>query len=162
MAFNKILCAVDFSDCSRGALQAAVALKRQSDATLDVLFVYEVPHPIQPGLMVWMPEGPRALAEVAGKSYTTRLWEFIGSEGVQRDVTAHVVTDRPADGIVAFAEKHASDLIVVGTHGRTGLSRLLVGSVAARVIQRAPCPVLVIPESGQETRKPTAQASAAS
>ena len=58
-----------------------------------------------------------------------------------------VVTAAAAPGIVDTARKLSADLIVIGTHGRTGLSRLMIGSVAERVVRTAPCPVLTVPSA---------------
>jgi len=63
-----------------------------------------------------------------------------------------VVTASAAPGIVDTARKLSADLIVVGTHGRTGLSRLMIGSVAERVVRTAPCPVLTVPSPGEGPR----------
>jgi nucleotide-binding universal stress UspA family protein len=71
-----------------------------------------------------------------------------GVDLVREDIVGHIDTDtivgRPASGIVEYAEDHDIDLVVVGSHGRTGVSRLLLGSNAERVVRRSPVPVTVV------------------
>lgn len=70
-----------------------------------------------------------------------------------------LLTGKPEEAIARAARKHAADLLVVGTHGRTGLPRLILGSVASRIIARAPCPVLAVPRraGSRRTTRPRAR-----
>lgn len=63
-----------------------------------------------------------------------------------------LLTGRPEDAVARAARKHGADLLVVGTHGRTGLPRLILGSVASRIIAAAPCPVLAVPRRAGSRR----------
>jgi nucleotide-binding universal stress UspA family protein len=139
---RKILCPIDFSAPSREALRSAADLARQFDASLSLLHVYQVP-------ALTLPDGVVFSAEVAAEAYEQidkHLAEW------QREATAlgapHVDT-ATVEGtawraIVDRARSHQHDLIVIGTRGRTGLAHVLVGSVAERVVQHAPCPVLAL------------------
>jgi nucleotide-binding universal stress UspA family protein len=73
--------------------------------------------------------------------------------------TALETSDRPAEAIVDYARQAGIDLIVMGTHGRSGMSQLLVGSVAERVVRTAPCPVLTVKQPEHEFVVPEAAAS---
>ncbi|MBX3126507.1 MAG: universal stress protein [Polyangiaceae bacterium] len=145
MAF-KILCPVDFSPCSRNALQTALGLARSLNAELTIVFAYHVPHYIQPSLLVWMGTGPRPLWQLAEEQAKTELQEFLVAEDVAPDAaTVKVVHADPVSAIVSIAERDGHDLVVMGTHGRGAPGRWLLGSVAERCVRSAPCPVLVVP-----------------
>jgi universal stress protein A len=133
-----ILHPTDFSDCSGYAFHIAVDLARQNQAALLVLHVAETlgPENVTYG---------EAASQLEPEAYRQRL-----EDELRRRVPApaglhvdHVLAaGEPAREIERVAREHSCDLIVMGTHGRTGLSRLLVGSVAELVIRLAPCPVL--------------------
>ncbi len=139
--FKRILCATDFSGTAEAAWEAARELARTHRADLTLVHVF-TELPIYPEV---------AVLEVQ------RVWED-QREWVERAL-AERVTEATARGLAArwvlktgvapeaivetAAEMHA-DLIVIGTHGRTGLSRLVIGSVAERVVRLAPCPVLTM------------------
>ncbi len=122
---REILFATDFSDASANAARLAVQTARRLGARLHVLHV--VPPVTDP-----VPS-QRALADL-GKA-------------LERDVQliTELRSGSPAHEIVAYASRNAIDMIVIGAHGCTGLSRVLLGSVAEAVMRRAPCPVLVVP-----------------
>jgi hypothetical protein len=69
-------------------------------------------------------------------------------------VITSVESGTPAPHLVGYARRHGIDLIVVGTHGRTGMSRVLIGSVAGHVVRTAPCPVLTVPALGADAAVP--------
>jgi universal stress protein A len=142
MNVNKILCPTDFSPYTDAALKYASALAAESGATLYIAHVDE------------LREASAALGE-AGLTYAATLSLEDRSEVHQRleavkPTNSRVVCEHryleggPIHEIVAFAEREHVDLIVMGSHGRTGLSRLLMGSVAEGVARRAPCPVLIV------------------
>jgi nucleotide-binding universal stress UspA family protein len=122
---KEILLATDFSGLSEAAMQVAVEHARQSGARLHLLHV------------VW--PGTDAAPSPALEPLARRLRD----SGVT--VVTAVASGLPAAEIVRYAAHAAIDLIVVGTHGRTGVTRALIGSVAERVIRTAPCPVLTVP-----------------
>ncbi|HEY2992781.1 MAG TPA: universal stress protein [Methylomirabilota bacterium] len=139
--FRHILCATDFSDTAEAAWAAACELGRTLNGELLLVHVF-TEFPVYPEVAVievqrvW--DEQRAWVERA-------LAERVGA-AARRGLTARslIKTGVAAEGLVdAAAESHA-DLIVIGTHGRTGLTRLVVGSVAERVVRLAPCAVLTI------------------
>ncbi len=131
---RSILVPVDFSAASLVALQHALALARKYDARLCLLHVIE-------RFLIDTNETRRAarltahlaLAKLAGA--TRKLWPKTGRE---------LRTGRPVDTIRAMAKRTNADLIVVGTHGRSGLEGALIGSVAEHVVRCAPCSVLTV------------------
>jgi nucleotide-binding universal stress UspA family protein len=144
VAIRNILVATDFSRCSDQAVQAALALARRLGAQLHLLHV--------------VPRAPEREAAL------DRLATFAEAhiEGVP--FTAAVAAGRPAPEIVSHAEREHMDLVVVGTHGRTGLAHVVMGSVAEAVVRTAPCQVLTIrlrEQSGETAAQPVRAAAGA-
>ncbi len=125
LAIRQILFPTDFSDASRAAGETAADLARQFGARLHVLHVVLPVTDPAPA-----PAALRAVADELGRGLPL--------------VTA-VASGLAARQIVAYARKNAVDLVVLGTHGRTGVSHVLLGSVAEAVVRRAPCRVLTVP-----------------
>ncbi len=146
--WKKVLCPIDFSEPARASMQAAAELCRHFDAELTLFHSDQLPG-------YTLPEGsvlasPRMLQELADQA-EAHLAEWRGMAlgmGAPRVETAKGIGD-PAVEIVELAREGAFDLIVVGTHGRTGLRHALLGSIAERVVRRAGCPVLTIHPEGQ-------------
>jgi universal stress protein A len=133
-----ILIATDFSDSAEAALVVAVQYARDLHAGLHVFHVFSASEA----------EVTRLLADAAARA------------GSDVPVTVSEAGGDPAEEILRYAMRHPIDLIVVGTHGRTGVSRLLLGSVAERVMRGARCPVLVVP-AGLATPAPSGLAPTA-
>jgi nucleotide-binding universal stress UspA family protein len=136
---RRILVPTDFSETSAAALRYGVELARRFTARLYLLHV-----PDRPG-------------DAAGAEYPIGLFETMQNaahDELRQLLTAREVRELqpacamriglPADEIVRHALDHDVDLIVMGTHGREGISRVLLGSVAEKVVRRAPCPVLTV------------------
>lgn len=143
MSFKKILAAIDFSTQSREALRVAAMLASESHAELTLLHVWEAEtytsspsFAMSSGIAVeLLAETERALADWKHRAVA------LGATNVTSRVVDGVAWDRIVD--VAKTEP-AYDLIVIGTHGRTGLAHVLIGSVAEKVVRHAQCPVLVV------------------
>jgi universal stress protein A len=134
---KKILVPVDFSDCFKKALQYAIPFARQFDAELKLLHVVE-PYPAVPEM------GPVDVETLqVGRAQLEALRRAIG-EAVPASTLLR--TGVPNIEIVQAAKELGIDLIILSTHGRTGLAHILLGSTAERVIRHAPCPVLVVRE----------------
>ncbi len=133
---TRILVATDFSDASHVALDYGRALARTFGASLHVLHVMENTF-LRP-----TPSDPYVLKAAAAK----HLAEHVTDDDRTRlnAVTTLETSDNPAAEIVKFAAGHDIGLIVMGTHGRGAMARLLVGSVAEKVVRTAPCPVLTV------------------
>ena len=145
MKFTRILVATDFSLDADAGLAYALALAKSIPASVHVLHVVE--NPLAAG--VWSSD--LYTSEIAGlqinlvRDAEKRLRAGIRSldrPGVP--ITTEVRTGRAGPTIVECARDRESDLVVIGTHGRTGLAHLVMGSVAEHVVRHAPCPVLVI------------------
>jgi len=131
-----VLVATDFSRASEAALTYGRALARTFGATLHLLHVTEN------DFLRATAADPRALAAGTKQTLNGRLtdedWIALRARAVVD------VSDSPAEAIADYARREGIDLIVVGTHGRSAVAQLLVGSVAERVVRTAPCPVLTV------------------
>jgi nucleotide-binding universal stress UspA family protein len=132
---KKILYPTDFSTYSNQAYFHAIALAEKHNASLTVLFVYNPDITTTPGS-----QGD----EAADRRYWQGQLEQIRPVDTRIPVTHVLLQGDPASEIVRYGRDAAVDLIVMGTHGRTGVERLLMGSVAERVLRDAPCSVLVV------------------
>jgi nucleotide-binding universal stress UspA family protein len=141
--WKRIICPVDFSDASRAALETAADLARLHGARLTLLHAYPVPgYTFPDGSFVASAKMLEELAEAA--RVHLEEWKAIATSLGLKDVEAVTAVGEPAAEIVAHVKEKGADLVVVGTHGRTGLTHALMGSVAERVVRRAPCPVLTV------------------
>ncbi len=136
-----ILCPVDLSETSRHALDHALAIANWYDARVTVFHVFSVPQ-----LLIAPPVGMvEELAELRPRpeEVADEVRRFAGLTAASRtDVV--VVEGNPVREILDQVERLSADLLVMGTHGRSALSQMLLGSVAENVIRRAPCPVVVV------------------
>lgn len=141
--FEKILIAIDFSESSDYAFDYALALARQFQAELTVMHVinepvdlrgFYVPHISFEQLEKEIEEGAEKMME---KFCQDKMADF-GS------YTTAIVTGIPYEEIIRKAEETGTSLVVLGTHGRTGIDHLIFGSTAERVVRSAACPVLTI------------------
>jgi nucleotide-binding universal stress UspA family protein len=134
MQFQKILFPTDFSPCGDEALELATALARDTGAKLLIVHVEEPPMAYGTGLMYYGPTEPTQ------DQLVEMLHKVIPKDSAV-PYEHHLLLGNPADEITAFAESQSVDLIVIGTHGRTGVFRMLMGSVAELVVRHANCPV---------------------
>ena len=143
---NHIVVPVDFSEHSERALTQAQALAAQHEARITLLHLLErhIPPAAYGDVPVPPPQMTPAMRESAEEALQEQVQQL---SGVEADYA--VEEGRPAASIAAFAEEHAADLIVMASHGRTGVKRLLAGSVTERVTRRAPCPVFVVKSFGE-------------
>ncbi len=154
--FNRILVPLDFSAPSDAALEYARTVATRFGASLHLLHVAEDPYRALYSAEVYVPE-VEGLREEILTDATGRLKDRLQSSDIRElGATADAMIGTPAWSIVEYAGSHDIDLIVMGTHGRGGMSHLLMGSVAERVVRTAPCPVLTVRQS--RTTKPAAEA----
>lgn len=147
MAFKKVLCAVDFSDSSREAMRRAADLVKATAGSLTLFHVVHVPVVGYANGASMMPAPGVELTHELGAEAEKSLadWKKRAEEMGARSVSTQVVAGVPWHMIVEALEGDRTyDLVVIGTHGRTGLGRVLLGSVAETVVRHAPCPVLVV------------------
>ncbi|MFW6050362.1 MAG: universal stress protein [Myxococcota bacterium] len=140
-----ILVPIDFSEASDLALRAAALLAQQNGASLVLCHVLD-PQPLGPRGTRGEPGTEQVFTEAGVEKKIheelQRRAEHV-LDGVEMR-TAVILSPNAAAGICDYAEKEGVDLIVLSTHGRTGLSHMLIGSVAERVVRHAPCPVLTL------------------
>ncbi len=132
---KKILYPTDFSSYSNQAYFHAISLAEKHNASLTVLFVYNPDSTTTPGS-----QGD----EVADRRYWQGQLEQIRPVDTGIPVSHVLLEGDPASEIVRYGRDAGIDVIVMGTHGRTGVERLLMGSVAEKVLRDAPCSVLVV------------------
>jgi universal stress protein A len=146
--FHRIVVPTDFSTDAEQAIRVASELSRVYEAPLTLIHIYDpVAYPLPDGYMLYTP------------GQLSRMWEEFDRRlaEAKADALAHgavraetrLLQGLTAAEIVRFAKEGGHDLIVMGTHGRTGVARVLLGSVAARVVQTAECPVLTVKRPAQ-------------
>jgi universal stress protein A len=142
MDIRHILAPTDFSDDSKKALSDALELARMCGAKLSLLHVLEP----SPYLGEFTPPtmGADLVSDLERQARAELARVLPEAQAATIAVTRAVVIGSPSQTIVETAAAEHVDLIVMATHGRTGLSHLLIGSVAERVVRTAPCPVLTI------------------
>lgn len=149
MSFKKILVAVDYSDCSRVALEYAAELASRFGAELDVVHAWDRPHYTRDDEIIITHSGDekKTLGDVLRETAEEDMKVFFASctvpSGVK--VTHHVEHGHVVTALIELTKKGAHDLIVTGTHGRTGFRRWVLGSVAERLLRLSPVPVLTVP-----------------
>jgi len=143
---KKILFPTDYSHLSDAALHHATTLARENGATLIIAHVEEPPLAYGGGEMYYgIPDPDRAEVE--------RMLGEIKPTDSSVPFRHVLLSGDPATEIVKFAADESVDMIVLGTHGRTGLSRVLMGSVAESIVRRAACPVLTFKSDASAAAK---------
>lgn len=167
LTVKRILVPVDFSECSQEGLQYAIGFANQFGARIMLLHATYLGY-------IYSSEGTalhdvRGLQNAARENAERQMQKFVRAAKFGRVKYETAFTDgSPALDICAFAKQHDIDLIVSSTHGLTGFEHVLIGSIAEKVVRRAPCSVLVVPshpqtriadlrEAGAHTRRTTAQ-----
>ena len=142
--FKHILVPIDFSAPSDAALEYARTVATRFGASLHLLHVAEDPYRAFYSAEVYVPEVEGLREEILSDSLT-RLKALLRTPDLtELHAAAEAVIGTPASTIVEYAAGRGMDLIVMGTHGRGGMSHLLLGSVAERVVRTASCPVLTV------------------
>lgn len=143
-AFESLLVATDFSEQSRRALHVACDLATHYGSRLTLLHVFPVPGYVLPEGFI--AAGPEVLVEVENRSRATlETWKTEALEAGATAVEIVTAIGNPGPEIVRLARTGRFSAIVVGTHGRTGLTGLILGSVAQKVVTLAECPVVTVP-----------------
>ncbi len=141
MSYSKILIAVDSSEYSMNAAKKGLELSHQLNAKVALLYVVDTSKALgnidagisaEQALIILKKEAEQTLDELAAMYNGSSIMKFI-PEGI------------PSKDIIKTAEIWEADLIILGTHGRTGLQHLLVGSVAEHIIRHSKIPVMVVP-----------------
>lgn len=144
MTFHKILLATDFSKSSTHALGYAIEMAKKFSSEILIIHVVQPSPPLVAGFAYIgadLLDGSAGIIRQA-QDRMGALIEDVAHYGIQ--VVAHCREGLPYDEIMALAFEQAVDLIVMGTHGHTGLSHVFLGSVAEKVVRHAKCPVLTV------------------
>jgi nucleotide-binding universal stress UspA family protein len=146
MPYFKILLAVDSSEHSMVAAKKGLELANQLEATVALLFVIDrtkIVHSSDTGIFA---EEAIAMLRKEAEHTLDHLTTMCNGN----DVTRFMPEGTPTEDIIKTAESWSADLIVMGTHGRTGLMHLLLGSIAEHVLRHSTIPVLVVPSKGNQ------------
>ena len=136
--FTKILCPVDFDENSMAALDFAARIASENDATLYLMYVVFVPL-VRPGYPL---EPPPVVSDEPSKAELEKIARKRIPGKVRHEVVVKI--GQPAEAIIKAADELNPDLIVMATHGRRGVVRFFLGSVAERVVRESTRPVLIV------------------
>ena len=139
--YKKILIATDGSEYTKNAVDYGIDLAKNTDAKLLTIYVVDTAAFASiPMDAAW--ESMYELLRQEGEQAMKYVAEKAGEEGVE--VEANIIEGHPADEIIKYSEKNSISLIVLGTLGKSGLDRFLLGSVAEKVVRNSKIPVLVV------------------
>lgn len=136
-----IVVGTDFSEQAEKATEYALELAQQFKARLHLVYSWQMPVPVASEAVLYTGEVINQIEDDAEKAMEANLKRY---RARWADVDGSVECGDPRDLVVKLAAEKKAGLIVVGTHGRHGLRRALLGSVAESVVRSAPCPVLVV------------------
>ena len=146
--FRHILVPVDYSDSSRASLKFAASLAVGIGAAVDVVHVWDRPTYVSDAVMVKRPgQDHCSLAELIQENAESDMKAFLASVELPAGVNLgqRLCSGDPVSTLLAEVKKGGHDLVVIGTHGRTGLAHMLLGSITEKLIRMCPVPVLTIP-----------------
>ena len=147
ISLKKILCPIDHSDCSKEALKYAVSFAMKEEAKLLLLHIIDI-RSFNEELDAISKQIPD---EETFERLRVKLLDCIPEEiRDDMDVEAIVIQGIPFAEIISTAKEKEIDMIVIGSHGRTGISHMMLGSVSEKVVRKAPCPVLTVRQPGHE------------
>jgi nucleotide-binding universal stress UspA family protein len=152
----RVIVAIDFSPSSRSALDYATLLAATLGASMEVVHVREPPGYVGPDTMALLPiaAGQPGFEQTRGEVQRELEGALARAPSRPARHSVRIESGEPSDAILQVAADSGADLIVMGTHGRSGLARALLGSVAESVLRRAACPVLTIRVAQRTSREP--------
>lgn len=143
MQFKKIIVPVDFSRAANAGVELAANVAKDSGARLLIVHVQEPPEAYNSGVMYY------GIAEPTAEELMKMLTDIVpGNPSIAYE--HRLIQGDPADAIVRLVREEEADLIVLSSSGRTGLTRVLMGSVAEVIVRKAPCPVLVCKQAARQ------------
>jgi nucleotide-binding universal stress UspA family protein len=152
-AIRRILSPVDYSQGSRRALDYASTIAHAFRAELDVVHVWDRPSYVAEDVVVHAPDATqRSLGDLIRENAERQMNDFLASlssvakeEGTRQFPPHRLLSGEPASTLIGELDKGEYDLVVLGTHGRTGLKRFLLGSIAEKLVRYSPVPVVTVP-----------------
>ena len=152
MSFSRILVPVDYSDHCRSALDYALFLAGQLGANVDIVHIWDRPEYV-PDMTVLGKDGSpsRSLVDMIRDNAEAEMTDFLAKVKVPPGVTLthYLESGEPASAILTTAQRTGADLVVIGTHGRTGVRYLLLGSIAEKLVRMCSTPVLTVPPKAE-------------
>jgi len=152
MAIRRILVPIDYSENSKAALSYGAELAQSFGAALDIVHVWDRPTYVSDAVMVQRPgEAHKPIGELIRENAQKDMNEFMATVTLPSGVPtqSRLLSGEPASTLVAELKKGEHDLVVLSTHGRTGIAHLLLGSIAEKLVRMSPVPVLTVPLSGR-------------
>jgi nucleotide-binding universal stress UspA family protein len=156
MSIRKILVPVDYSECSRVALRFAADLAERYGAAADIVHVWDRPSYVTDVLLTHKdPLSGKSLVRLIEENAEHDLEEFLKGTELPHGMMAsgRLLSGDPASALLRELEQGQHDMVVMGTHGRGGLSHLLLGSVAEKLTRLARVPVLVVPDDAAKGKR---------
>jgi nucleotide-binding universal stress UspA family protein len=147
MKISRILVPVDYSECSQAALGAAGFMAAAFGAAIDVIHVWDRPSYVSDELKVRSEGQVRTLLDMIRENADTEMASFLSKVALPPGVAVshRLVSGNPSATVLHELAEGRHQLLVVGTHGRTGLRHLMLGSVAETLVRLSPVPVLTVP-----------------
>lgn len=158
MTLERILVPVDYSQCSRAALRFAIDLARRFGASLDVVHVWDRPSYVGDAILAHTePRSGKSLIFLIQENAQRDFDEFLAQAPIDPDVRheQRLLSGDPASALLHELKQGRHDAVVVGTHGRTGLSHALLGSVAEKLARLSPVPVVTVPDDARSMARRT-------
>ncbi len=150
--FRSILVPVDYSEYSKSSVAFSLELAKTVGAKVHIVHIWDRPTYASDALLVRRPgEEHVSLGELVQKNAEKDMGDFLTGITVPPGVTmtSELASGDPAGTLLSILKAGAHDLVIVGTHGRTGLIHLLLGSVAEKLVRLSPVPVLTVPPVGR-------------
>jgi nucleotide-binding universal stress UspA family protein len=152
MGIRRIMVPLDYSDNSKIALAYGAELALGFGASLDIVHVWDRPTYLTDAVMVQRPgEEHKPIGELIRENAQHDMAEFLSQVSLPAALssTSRLISGEPASALLAELKKGEHDLVVLSTHGRTGLAHLLLGSIAEKLVRLSPVPVLTVPVPGR-------------
>lgn len=147
MKIQSILVPVDYSECSAAAVTLAAEVASKFGAELAVVHVWDRPAYVSDEIQVGRGAGARSLIELIRENAASEMAQFMAKLSVEPALkcSTRLLSGNPAATILKVLQDGKHQLLVMGTHGRTGLRHVLLGSVAEKLVRLSPVPVLTVP-----------------
>jgi universal stress protein A len=152
MGIRRIMIPIDYSENSKAALAYGAELALGFGASLDIVHVWDRPTYLTDAVMVQRPgEAHKPIGDLIRENAEQDMAEFLKEVALPATLTTstRLVSGEPASALLAELKKGEHDLVVLSTHGRTGLAHLLLGSIAEKLVRLSPVPVLTVPVPGR-------------
>ena len=152
MGIRRIMIPIDYSDNSKAALAYGAQFAQSFGASLDIIHVWDRPTYLTDAVMVQRPgEAHKPIGELIRENAQHDMAEFLSQLQLPSglETSSRLLSGEPASALLTELKKGEHDLVILSTHGRTGLAHLLLGSIAEKLVRLSPVPVLTVPIPGR-------------